>query len=118
MRRPEGHGPGRPRVQHQGRAPSDLKPATGSTPEQPLSVYPRGTLAMAKSSAPNSGGSQFFLVYGDSTLPPQYTVFGTVDPAGLATIDKIAAGGITPGDNGPTDGAPKNPVTITTATES
>ena len=32
-------------------------------------TYPRGTLAMAKTSAPNSGGSQFFLVYADSTLP-------------------------------------------------
>ena len=62
---------------------------------------------------PSTGGSQFFLVYGDSTLPPNYTLFGTVDQAGLAVLDKIAAGGITPGQNGPEDGTPKTPVQIT-----
>jgi peptidyl-prolyl cis-trans isomerase B (cyclophilin B) len=74
-------------------------------------IYPRGTLAMAKTSAPNSGGSQFFLVYADSTLPPDYTVFGTIDNAGLATIDKIATGGVD-NSNGPGDGKPKTPVEI------
>ncbi len=38
-----------------------------------------------------TNGSQFFLVYGDSTLPPQYTVFGTIDETGLQTIEKVAA---------------------------
>jgi peptidyl-prolyl cis-trans isomerase B (cyclophilin B) len=74
-------------------------------------VYPRGTLAMAKTAAPNSGGSQFFLVYADSTLPPDYTVFGTIDDAGLATIDKVAAGG-TDDANGSGDGKPKTPIEI------
>jgi peptidyl-prolyl cis-trans isomerase B (cyclophilin B) len=74
-------------------------------------VYPRGAVAMANA-GPSTGGSQFFLVYGDSTLPPNYTYFGTVDEAGLGVLDKIAAGGITPGQNGPQDGAPKNPVEI------
>ena len=44
-------------------------------------VYPRGTVAMARTSDPENGnGGQFFLVYGDSTLPDPdgYTVFGTV----------------------------------------
>ncbi|MCY4672033.1 MAG: peptidylprolyl isomerase, partial [Rhodococcus sp.] len=45
-------------------------------------------------------GSQFFLVYGDSQLPPQYTVFGTIDETGLATLDKVAAGGSTPEGDG------------------
>jgi peptidyl-prolyl cis-trans isomerase B (cyclophilin B) len=76
--------------------------------------YPRGTLAMANS-GPNTSGSQFFMVYGDSQLPPNYTVFGTIDAPGLATLDKIAGNGITPGQNGPEDGAPKTPVTIETA---
>jgi peptidyl-prolyl cis-trans isomerase B (cyclophilin B) len=64
---------------------------------------------------PNSGGSQFFIVYGDSTLPPNYTVFGEVSEAGLKVVDKIAKGGITAGQS-PDDGAPKLPVTIESAT--
>jgi peptidyl-prolyl cis-trans isomerase B (cyclophilin B) len=71
-------------------------------------------LAMANA-GPNTGGSQFFAVYGDSTLPPSYTVFGTVSESGLKVLDKIAKGGVTPG-NGPDDGAPKLPVNIEAAT--
>ncbi|MGC0363912.1 peptidyl-prolyl cis-trans isomerase B (cyclophilin B) [Rhodococcus sp. 27YEA15] len=63
-------------------------------------TYPRGAVAMANTGAPGSNGSQFFLVYGDSRLPPQYTVFGTVDASGLSTLDKIAAGGATPSRDG------------------
>jgi peptidyl-prolyl cis-trans isomerase B (cyclophilin B) len=74
---------------------------------QPL-LYPRGTLAMANA-GPDTNGSQFFLVYKDSTLPPNYTVFGTVDTVGLATLDKIAQEGVTGG--GP-DGPPATPVKI------
>ena len=55
--------------------------------------YPAGVLAMANTGAPDSGGSQFFIVYADSPLPPQYTVFGTIDEAGLAQVSEIAAGG-------------------------
>lgn len=77
-------------------------------------IYPRGAIAMANAGA-NTGGSQFFLVYGDSTLPPNYTYFGTVDAAGLTVLDKIAAAGITPGANGAEDGTPASPVSITTA---
>jgi peptidyl-prolyl cis-trans isomerase B (cyclophilin B) len=78
-------------------------------------TYPRGTIAMAKSSAPASTGSQFFLCFVDTQLPPEYTVVGTVDEAGLAVLDKVAAGGIK--DTGPTgDGAPAIPVTINTMT--
>ncbi len=67
----------------------------------------------------NSGqgldGSQFFLVWGDSTLPPDYTVVGTVDDAGLAVLDVVAANGndgsLEPSPGG---GAPTVPVTVTT----
>ena len=31
-------------------------------------------------------------------LPPTYTVFGTIDATGLATLDKIAAGGVADGE--------------------
>lgn len=75
-------------------------------------IYPRGTLAMANTGAPGSNGSQFFLVYKDSQLPPNYTAFGTIDATGLATLDKIAADGVVPGDRGADDGAPKTPVQI------
>jgi peptidylprolyl isomerase/peptidyl-prolyl cis-trans isomerase B (cyclophilin B) len=78
-------------------------------------VYPRGTLAMAHSSQPDSNGSQFFLVYDDSLLPPDYTVFGTIDDAGLATIEKIAADGDDSGMGATGGGAPNTPISIETA---
>ena len=80
----------------------------------PATKYPRGTLAMANS-GPDTNGSQFFMVYGDAPLPPNYTAFGTVDPAGLQVIDKVAAGG-DDGSNGPGDGKPRLPVHIDAAT--
>ncbi|NMH90955.1 peptidylprolyl isomerase [Pseudonocardia bannensis] len=81
----------------------------------PELTYGRGTLAMAKTAAPNSGGSQFFMVYGDSQLPPEYTVFGSISPEGLQVVDGVARAG-DDGSNGPGDGAPAQPVTIQTAT--
>jgi peptidyl-prolyl cis-trans isomerase B (cyclophilin B) len=77
-------------------------------------TYPRGTVAMANSGS-GTDGSQFFLVYGDSQLSPDYTVVGTIDDAGLAVLDTIAANG-NDGANGTGDGAPTQPVTITTMT--
>lgn len=72
-------------------------------------VYPRGTLAMANA-GPATNSAQFFMVYKDSVLPPGYTVFGKIDETGLATLDKIAAGGIKTGQ----DGDPNLPVQIKT----
>jgi peptidyl-prolyl cis-trans isomerase B (cyclophilin B) len=77
-------------------------------------TYPRGTVAMANSGQ-GFDGSQFFLVYGDSQLPPDYTVLGTIDEAGLATLDAIAANG-NDGSNGPGDGAPTQEVRIQSLT--
>jgi peptidyl-prolyl cis-trans isomerase B (cyclophilin B) len=73
--------------------------------------YPAGTLAMANTGQPHSGGSQFFFCYDDTQLPPQYTPFGKVTQ-GLDVLKKIAAAGSNP----PGDGAPKQPVAITTFT--
>lgn len=70
-------------------------------------TYGAGTLAMANA-GPNTNGSQFFVVYGDSQLPPSYTVFGKVT-GGQDVIQKIAAAGTS---NGSQDGAPKDTVTI------
>ena len=71
-------------------------------------LYPRGTLAMANA-GPDTNGSQFFLVYKDSKLPPNYTVFGTIDATGLATLDKIAEAGVAGGGK---DGKPATEVKI------
>ncbi|MFE6611327.1 peptidylprolyl isomerase [Amycolatopsis sp. NPDC057786] len=75
--------------------------------------YGRGILAMAKRQAPNSGGSQFFMVYGEAELPPEYTVFGSISDAGLQTLDKVARGGVDD-SKGPGDGTgpPRLPVTF------
>jgi peptidyl-prolyl cis-trans isomerase B (cyclophilin B) len=69
---------------------------------------------MANTGQPNSGGSQFFIVYKDSTagLQKLYTVFGQLDKASLATVQKVAAKG-SDNSNAPGDGAPREPVTIT-----
>ena len=75
-------------------------------------TYKRGTVAMANA-GPNTNGSQFFLVYRDSQLPPNYTPLGTIT-AGLEVLDKIAAGG-TDNSNGSGDGKPVLGVTIQTA---
>ncbi|TDV48924.1 peptidyl-prolyl cis-trans isomerase B (cyclophilin B) [Actinophytocola oryzae] len=111
---PEGTGAGGPGYVVPDELPTDLPPGQPGPDGQESVIYQRGTVAMANA-GPDTTGSQFFLVYGDSTLPPSYTVMGTVDEAGLATLDAIAAAGITPGENGPEDGAPKTPVTITQA---
>lgn len=67
-----------------------------------------GILSMANA-GPGTNGSQFFLVYADSMLPPAYTVFGTIGEEGLAVVDAIAAAGI---DRPGGDGAPKDKVVI------
>ncbi|WP_235736050.1 peptidylprolyl isomerase [Nocardioides alcanivorans] len=56
-------------------------------------TYPAGTLAMANTGAPNSGGSQFFICIEDTQLNPAYTAFGTVDEEGLKALRKVAEGG-------------------------
>lgn len=75
-------------------------------------TYPAGTVAMANA-GPDTNGSQFFLVYEDTPLPPKYTVFGQMSPEGLAVVQSIAAAGTA---GGTADGAPATPVTITGVT--
>jgi cyclophilin family peptidyl-prolyl cis-trans isomerase len=80
-------------------------------------TYPRGTIAMANSGSPNSTGSQFFLCFTDTQLSPDYTAVGTVDEAGLAVLDSIAAAGNDGSfEPSPGGGAPNTPVTITSMT--
>lgn len=73
----------------------------------PSMTYPAGTVAMANA-GPDTNGSQFFLVYANSQLPPNYTVFGSIT-AGLDVLTKIAAAGV---QGGGSDGPPAMPVTI------
>ncbi len=75
-------------------------------------TYPAGTVAMANA-GPDTNGSQFFLVYEDTPLPPKYTVFGQMSPEGLAVVQSIAKAGTA---GGTADGAPATPVTITSVT--
>ncbi|MCA3573989.1 MAG: peptidylprolyl isomerase [Aestuariivirga sp.] len=55
--------------------------------------FKRGTVGMARSSNPDSGNSQFFVMFADGDfLNGQYTVWGQVDEQGMACVDKIAKG--------------------------
>lgn len=85
--------------------------------------YTAGVVAMANANDPDGNGSQFFIVYkdtptdpgtGQSVLPPNYTVIGTVS-AGMDVVEKVAAAGA---DNtyGAGDGKPKLPLNITSVT--
>jgi peptidyl-prolyl cis-trans isomerase B (cyclophilin B) len=69
--------------------------------------YPAATVAMANA-GPNTNGSQFFLVYKDTSLPPNYTPFGTIT-AGLSVIQEVAKAGTA---NGSSDGHPKEKLVI------
>jgi len=104
---PTGSGTGGPGYQFANEYPTDQYPQGDPALQQPV-TYPRGTLAMANA-GPGTNGSQFFLVYKDSQLPPNYTAFGTIDATGLATLDKIAAAGVAGGGQ---DGKPATPVQI------
>jgi peptidyl-prolyl cis-trans isomerase B (cyclophilin B) len=82
-----------------------------SFPDENLAgaTYKAGTLAMANS-GPNTNGSQFFIVYKDTTLPPNYIPFGKVTK-GLDVADKVAKAG-SDDSNGKGDGKPKLPISI------
>jgi peptidyl-prolyl cis-trans isomerase B (cyclophilin B) len=103
---PTGTGEGGPGYRYKDELPVDLAPAP-TDPTGARKIYPRGTLAMANA-GPDTNGSQFFLVYGNAYLRPNYTIFGTIGDPGLATLDKVAAAGVqpTPEDPAPLDGPP------------
>jgi peptidyl-prolyl cis-trans isomerase B (cyclophilin B) len=87
-------------------APSTAPPGT---PPQAV-IYPAGTIAVWNTEADHNG-SQFIIVYKDSILPPNYSVFGNVT-SGLDVVSKIGTAGVT----GSSPGPPKSPVTITKLT--
>jgi peptidyl-prolyl cis-trans isomerase B (cyclophilin B) len=104
---PTGDGTGGPGYQFANEYPTDQYPPGDPALHDPV-TYPRGTLAMANSGR-DTNGSQFFLVYKDSQLPPEYTVFGKIQEDGLATLEKIAEAGV---EGGGGDGPPATEVTI------
>ncbi|TCN58103.1 peptidylprolyl isomerase/peptidyl-prolyl cis-trans isomerase B (cyclophilin B) [Rhodococcus sp. SMB37] len=113
---PTGAGTGGPGYGFDTEYPENVYAQGSPQLRQPV-VYPRGTIAMANTGQPGSNGSQFFLVYEDSQLPPMYTVFGTVDEAGLAVIEEVAAAG-DDGSMSAGGGAPNLPVQIESVTVS
>jgi len=78
-------------------------------------TYPAGTLAMANAGAPDSSGSQFFLVYHDSSLSPSYTPFGKI-VSGLNILQNVGKRGYGPPLSSAGGGAPKESVQIESVT--
>ncbi|MFJ2059740.1 peptidylprolyl isomerase [Streptomyces sp. NPDC087908] len=106
---PKGDGTGGPGYT----IPDENLDALGKAGADGTVTYPAGTVAMANTGQPGSGGSQFFLVYKDTKLAPGYTPFGKIDAAGLQVVEDVAAAGV---EGGAADGAPKKAVTIEKAT--
>jgi peptidyl-prolyl cis-trans isomerase B (cyclophilin B) len=100
---PAGDGSGGPGYS----VPDENLPAEGEA------NYPAGTIAMANA-GPGTSGSQFFIVYADTTLPAGYSIWGNV-VSGLDIVQEVASAGV---QDGLTDGAPLQPVFINTATVS
>ncbi len=100
---PAGDGTGGPGYQ----IPDENLPAEGEA------NYPAGTVAMANA-GPGTSGSQFFLVYEDTTLPSGYTIWGQVTE-GLDILQSVAEAGVADGSG---DGLPAQPLVIESATVS
>lgn len=98
---PAGNGTGGPGYQ----IPDENLPAEGEA------NYPAGTVAMANA-GPGTSGSQFFLVYEDTTLPAGYSIWGEVTE-GLDIIQAVAGAGTADGSG---DGLPAQPIVIESAT--
>ena len=106
---------GSPTMNGQGGAGFTLKDENLPTASGSSSViYPAGTVAMANS-GPNTGSSQFFIIYKDSPLGPNYSQFGHVT-SGMNVVEYIAANGVESGAANPSDGKPAQPLVIKTAT--
>ena len=80
-------------------------------PTATVNNYPAGTVAMANS-GPGTNGSQFFLVFADTTLGANYTIWGTITE-GLDIVKAIAKAGV---KGGGADGPPKQTIAINRVT--
>ena len=68
--------------------------------EPPTVPYEIGSIAMAKTTAPDSAGSQFFIITGNdgASLPPEYALFGRVIDGFDTTVSAMAAAGSPSGE--------------------
>lgn len=75
--------------------------------EPPTVPYQIGSIAMAKTQAPDSAGSQFFIITGSdgASLPPEYALFGQIVDGFDTTVTAMAAAGSP-------DGTPSEPIEI------
>ena len=78
-------------------------------PTATVNNYPAGTVAMANSGA-GTNGSQFFLVFADTTLGANYTIWGTITQ-GLDIVKAVAALG-SDNSNPAGGGVPNQAITI------
>jgi len=78
-------------------------------------TYNAGTVAMVSSNAPDTNGSQFFMVYRNSTLAPSYTPFGQI-VSGLNILQNVGNRGFGPPLSQAGGGAPKESVEIESVT--
>jgi peptidyl-prolyl cis-trans isomerase B (cyclophilin B) len=74
--------------------------------------YKVGTLAMANT-GPTGEGSQFFIVYGPTTVSPSYSIIGTVSEPGMKVVDAITAKGVKDNQQ---EGPPAAPAKIDSVT--
>ena len=90
--------------------------ALGPAPDGASAIYPRGSVAMAQGGQPPTIGSQFFIAFQDTQLPPDYTLVGTIT-MGIEVIDAVAAAGNDGSfEPSPGGGAPVLPISLTTVT--
>lgn len=94
---PTGTGKGRPNFSYRDE----------NLPQPVLANYPAGTVAMANNGA-NTNGSQFFIVYEDTSMDPNYTIWGKVIK-GLEIVKAVAKEGVV---DGSTNGFPKQTIAI------
>ena len=80
-------------------------------PAAAVNNYPAGTVAMANS-GPGTNRSQFFLVFADTTLGANYTIWGTITQ-GLDIVKAIAKAGV---KGGGADGTPNQTIAINRVT--
>ena len=83
-------------------------------------IYPAGYLAIARTGSAYGNGHQFFIVYGDSTLPGDtfggYTVIGKITSGLDQLITGVVSGGFTPTTADGNEGTPVIPTTIDSVT--
>jgi peptidyl-prolyl cis-trans isomerase B (cyclophilin B) len=80
-------------------------------------TYRTGVLAMARGQSEDSQGSQFFIVYGDTQLGGNYTVFGRITK-GMDVVTKVAAGGLASVGGDGSSGPPARAISIVGTTVS